>query len=87
MIWLVYILECSDGTYYTGISNNIKKRIAKHNSGKGAKYTRGRLPVKLLWKCECEDKSSSLKEEFRIKKLSRKQKEALIENLKTASED
>jgi putative endonuclease len=78
--WFVYILECSDGSLYTGISNNVPKRLLDHNTGKGAKYTRGRLPVALTWFKQCENKSEASKEEYRIKKLSRKDKKKLINN-------
>jgi putative endonuclease len=72
--WYVYIVECSDGTLYTGISNNIDKRIREHNSGIGARYTKGRRPVKLLAKWDCADKSHASKMEYRIKGLSREAK-------------
>jgi putative endonuclease len=78
--WVVYIVECSDGTYYTGISNNLSKRLLTHNSGKGAKYTRGRLPVALMWFKSCENKSEASKLEYKIKKLSKKAKIKLITN-------
>jgi len=77
-MWVVYILECSDGTLYTGITNNIEKRIKTHNSGKGAKYTKTRLPVKLRYLINKETKSEASKEEYRIKKLTRKEKLKLI---------
>jgi putative endonuclease len=69
--WYVYIVECSDGTLYTGISNNIDKRIREHNSGIGARYTKGRRPVKLLAKWDCADKSHASKMEYGIKGLTR----------------
>ena len=72
--WFVYLLECSDGTLYCGITNNLEKRIQVHNSGKGAKYTKTRLPVKLYYYEELTDKSSASKREWQIKKLSRTQK-------------
>jgi TrmH family RNA methyltransferase len=79
LVWHVYMLECSDKTIYTGITNNLEKRIEAHNSAnQGAKYTRGRQPVKLIYSCEVESKSEALKEEFRIKKLTRKEKYSLI---------
>ena len=78
--WFVYIVECSDGTYYTGISTEVLKRIETHNKGKGAKYTRSRLPVKLKIFWEFENRSLASKEEYRIKKLTRKEKEKLISN-------
>ncbi len=77
-MWYVYIVECSDNTYYTGITNDIEKRISKHNSGKGAKYTRNRGPVKLLWSIESENRSEASKLEYKIKKLKRIEKEKLI---------
>jgi len=69
--WYVYIVECNDGTLYTGITNNIDKRIRDHNSGIGSRYTKGRRPVKLLTKLDCADKSHAAKMEYRIKRLSR----------------
>jgi putative endonuclease len=74
MAWYVYIVECSDGTLYTGISNNVVKRIGEHNSGIGSKYTRGRRPVKLLARWHCADKSQASKMEHRIKGLTREDK-------------
>ena len=78
--WYVYIVECSDGTLYTGISNNIDKRIRDHNLGIGSKYTKGRRPVKLLSKWDCADKSHASKIEYRIKALTRAAKLRLIIN-------
>ncbi|MHC1750317.1 MAG: GIY-YIG nuclease family protein [Cellulosilyticaceae bacterium] len=77
MYW-VYIVECSDHTYYTGYTNDLKKRINTHNTGKGAKYTRGRVPVTLLYFEEFLEKQDALKREIAIKKLTRVQKEYLI---------
>lgn len=74
----VYIVECSDNTYYTGWTTNLDKRINAHNLGKGAKYTKARRPVKLVYLEEYDDKSSALKREYVIKQLTRKQKEQLI---------
>jgi putative endonuclease len=65
----VYILECKDGTFYTGYTTDVTKRFKVHASGKGAKYTRGRLPVKLVYERKCASKSEALKEEYKIKKL------------------
>lgn len=76
--WFVYILKCRDLTYYIGISNNVEKRIEIHNSGKGAKYTRSRLPVVLLFQEKYSNKSEATKRELQLKKLSRKQKDLLI---------
>lgn len=78
MKFYVYIVECIDKTYYTGYSNDVERRVEKHNSGKGAKYTKTRRPVKLIYKEECLDKSSAMKREYQIKQLNRKQKESLI---------
>lgn len=73
-----YILRCSDGTYYTGWTNDLEKRLAAHNSKKGAKYTKARLPVELVYYEKFEDKSDAQKREYAIKKLTRAQKEMLI---------
>src|ERR1700686_737233 len=79
MLWYVYIVKCSkDNTLYTGITNNLKKRIEQHNKNVGAKYTKGRGPIILLKSFECPDKSLALKLEFKIKKLSKKGKLKLI---------
>jgi putative endonuclease len=78
--WIVYIVECSDGTLYTGISNDLSKRLLTHNRGKGAKYTRGRLPVALIWFKKCTDKSEASKLEYKIKKMSRKAKLKMIKD-------
>lgn len=74
-MYFVYILECADGSLYTGITTDLERRIEEHNSSKlGAKYTKGRRPVKLLYQEKFADKSTALREEARIKKLSRKEK-------------
>ena len=73
-MWVVYLLLCSDDTLYTGITNNLEKRIDAHNKGKGAKYTKGRGPVSLIKSFECPDKSAALKLEYKIKQLSHKEK-------------
>ena len=73
-MWVCYILECGDGTLYTGITNDLEMRIRTHNLGKGAKYTRNRLPVKLKWSEVVENRSEASKLEYKIKKLSRSQK-------------
>ncbi len=78
-----YILECADGTLYTGYTTDMEKRLATHNSGKASKYTRGRLPVKLVYLEECEDKESAMSREWHIKQLSRDEKLKLIEENKT----
>lgn len=78
MKWKVYILCCSDGTYYTGITTDIDRRLEEHNTGKGAKYTRSRTPVQLEEYKLFKDRSDATKEELRIKKLTRAKKELLI---------
>lgn len=72
--WFVYILKCADQTLYTGITNDLEKRIQKHNEGKGAKYTRGRGPVSLVGFSVCYSQGEALKLEYKIKKLSRDEK-------------
>ena len=79
MIWYVYIIECKDNSLYTGITNNLSKRLEVHNSGKGAKYTKTRLPVKLVYKEIYGTKEESLKRESEIKKLKRREKLALFD--------
>jgi len=76
--WIVYILECSDKTLYTGITNNLQKRLELHYAGKGARYTRGRSPQILVYSEKCASKSIALKREYAIKQLSRERKTALI---------
>lgn len=78
----VYILKCNDNTYYTGWTNDLLKRIKAHNNGKASKYTRGRLPVEYIYIEEKNDKSSALKREYKIKQLTRVQKEKLIQSNK-----
>jgi len=74
-MWYVYILECCDKTFYTGITNDLKRRIEEHNNSKlGAKYTRSRRPVKLVYSKKIKDKAMAMQEEYRIKKLSRYEK-------------
>ena len=77
----VYIVECSDETFYTGWTNNLEKRITQHSSGKGAKYTRGRGPVKLVYYEEFNEKSEAMKREYEIKKMKRNDKLNLIKNM------
>ena len=78
-MYYTYILECADGTYYCGYTNNVAERVKTHNEGKGAKYTKSRLPVKVIYSEEFKTKSEAMKREAEIKKLSRVMKEALIE--------
>ena len=79
MGWVCYLLRCADDTFYCGISNDLEKRLAAHNAGEGAKYTRGRLPVRVMYSESCADKSAALKRELQIKRLSRSGKIALLQ--------
>jgi len=74
MAWYVYMLRCGDGSLYTGITDDVEKRLAVHRSGKGAKYTRGRGPLELVYTEEQPDKSAALRRETAIKRLTRKKK-------------
>lgn len=85
MNWYVYILRCGDDTLYCGITPDIEKRLEQHRSGKGAKYTRGRGPLELVYSEVCDSHSDALKREAAIKRLTRPQKLILIET-KTAAE-
>ncbi|MDO5717905.1 MAG: GIY-YIG nuclease family protein [Tissierellia bacterium] len=77
-MYYVYILKCSDGSLYTGCTNDLENRIKTHNAGKGAKYTRGRLPVSLVYSKKVENRSEALKLELKIKSLKRSEKFKLI---------
>jgi putative endonuclease len=76
--WFVYILKCADGSLYTGITRDLDARIKTHNDGTGAKYTRGRLPVKLVYSEAAENRSSASQREHEIKQLPRQSKLALF---------
>ena len=85
--WLVYILQCGDGTLYTGVTDDLLHRLEMHRTGKGAKYTRGRSPLTLVYREDVPSYSDALKREYRIKQLPRGDKLKLIENYyKTATE-
>ena len=75
----VYLVECNDGSFYTGWTTNLEKRIATHNKGLGARYTRSRIPVALRYAEEVPDKRTALKREYQIRKMKRIQKQALSE--------
>ena len=80
-MWYVYIVECKDKTYYTGVTNDLKKRISDHNSSTlGAKYTRARRPVKLVYSKRKRNKSYAMREEAVIKKMKRREKAKLIKS-------
>lgn len=76
--WYLYILRCGDGTLYTGITTDVEARFAQHQCGRGAKYTRGRGPLELVYREECEDHSHALKRELAIKAMPREEKQKLI---------
>lgn len=73
-----YILECADGTYYTGWTNNLEKRLKDHNEGRGAKYTKARLPVSLVYHEEFPSKEEAMRREYAIKHMARSEKACLI---------
>ena len=78
--WSVYVLRCGDGTLYTGITDDVSARLQAHQSGKGAKYTRGRGPLELVYTESCESHSAAAKREWQIKQLKKSEKIALCEN-------
>ena len=80
MAWHVYIIECSDGSLYTGITNDLDKRITAHNDGWGAKYTKSRRPVRLRYSEPAADRKNASRREYAIKSLSRVKKMQLITN-------
>lgn len=83
--WKLYILRCADGSLYTGITTDIEKRFEKHCSGKGAKYTRGRGPLEIVYRENCGTHSEALKREYQIKQLPREEKLLLLEQYKGKS--
>lgn len=78
--WTVYMLRCADDSLYTGIAKDVTARLDTHNAGKGAKYTRARLPVRLVWSESAEDRSAATKREIELKKLDRRKKLALVKS-------
>ena len=77
--WFLYVLQCGDGTLYTGITTDVPRRLKEHNtSPKGAKYTKTRRPVKLVYWIDLKDRSTAQKAEYKFKKLTREQKEKII---------
>lgn len=83
----VYIIRCNDNTLYTGWTNNLEKRFAAHCNGKGAKYTRGRGPLELVYYEEFKEKKDAMKREYFIKRLSRKEKDNLIKDMNKFKEE
>lgn len=75
--WFVYMVQCNDGTLYTGCTNDLEARLEIHNSQNGAKYTRGRTPVKLVYQESCQNRSQAQQREHQIKQLTREEKLAL----------
>lgn len=84
--WELYILLCGDGTLYTGIARDADKRLRMHESGKGAKYTRGRGPLRLVYRERCESHAQALRREIEVKKLTRAQKDTLIARKENTAE-
>ena len=78
--WVVYILECGDGSLYTGITDDLSRRLKAHQEGQGAKYTRGRGPLRLRCLEKCADHGEALRREYQIKQLPRSEKQRLCEN-------
>lgn len=79
-IWYVYTLQCADGTLYTGITNNLDRRLKAHNAGTASKYTRVRRPVAMVYQEETDTKGNALRRELQIKSMSRQQKMDLLNN-------
>ena len=80
--WFVYLLRCGDDSLYTGITNDLTRRVKQHNAGTASRYTRSRLPVKLVYQEQQASRSLALKREFAIKSLSRKTKNSLVQSAK-----
>ena len=78
MSWIVYILRCADGTLYTGITNDLERRVAEHEAGQGAKYTKGRGPLQLVYQESCQGRGLASKREIEIKSLDKKAKLLLV---------
>ena len=82
----LYVLECADGTWYTGYTVDVAERVRAHNAGAGAKYTRSRLPVRLLAQAAYATKHEAMSAEYRFKRLTRRQKERLVRAVRAGSE-
>ena len=76
--WYVYIVQCADGSLYTGVAKDVEMRVSQHNAGKGAKYTRARLPVRLIHREPAADQGSAMRREYEIKGMTRKRKWQLV---------
>ena len=81
-MWNLYILRCKDGSLYTGITTDVEKRLEAHRAGRGAKYTRGRAPLELVYREEFGDHSAALKREAEIKRLPREEKLKIVQTAK-----
>ena len=84
MRWKHYVLRCSDGSYYSGSTTDLRRRVYEHNQGKGSKYTRSRIPVNIIYFESYPDRSSAQKAEAAFKKLNREKKEKFIEKWRTS---
>ena len=84
VMWHVYIVQCADQTLYTGVAKDVSARVDQHNAGCGAKYTRGRRPVELVYQERVVDQSAALRREFRIKRMERSAKRRLIDSYRAA---
>lgn len=78
-VWFLYLIECADGSLYTGITTDVARRYAEHLAGRGARYTRARKPVRLVATCPCGSRAEALKAEWALKRLPRQRKQAVIE--------
>jgi predicted GIY-YIG superfamily endonuclease len=78
LTWTLYIVRCRDGSLYTGITNDLERRLSMHDAGRGARYTRGRGPVKLVYREACADRSGAARREHAVKRLTTRAKRALV---------
>ena len=79
--WILYILRCRDGSFYTGITRDPDRRLEQHRAGRASRYTRGRRPVRIVYREDCKDRSTALRREFAIKSLPRREKMRLIRSI------
>ncbi len=84
--WYLYVLACGDGSFYTGITNDLARRLDQHNRGTGSRYTRSRRPVTLRYREGCRDRSSALKKEYAMKARTRQEKEAYMQEKRKEQE-
>jgi len=80
--WFLYLLRCRDSTFYTGITTDLERRLTQHNDGIASRYTRSRMPVKMVYHETCDDRSAALKREYAVKKLTRDEKKQLVKGKK-----